>query len=139
MPKHRAPSVVVESGLTEDGWIPVDPLTLQTRHPGVYAVGDVTSAGTPKAGVFAEGQASIVAHAIIAQYHGREPERTYDGNGKCYLEFGGGRVARVDVTFTPGQTPRGTLEGPSPDLVAHKVDFGFSRIQRWFGNDWSVR
>ena len=40
-----------------DGWIPVDPLTLETRCPDVYAVGDVTSVGTPKAGVFAEGQA----------------------------------------------------------------------------------
>ena len=49
-----------------DGWIPVDPLTLETRFPGVYAVGDVTSVGTPKAGVFAEGQAKVVAAALIA-------------------------------------------------------------------------
>ena len=56
IPVHRAPEVVVESGLTVDGWIPVDPLTLETSFPGVYAVGDVTSVGTPKAGVFAEGR-----------------------------------------------------------------------------------
>lgn len=139
VPRHRAPDVVVWSGLTEKGWIPVDPLTLETRFEGVYAVGDVTSAGTPKAGVFAEGQAAVVAQAIVARHRGREPELTYDGNGKCYLEFGGGRVAHVDVTFTPGEPGSGTLEGPSSELLARKVEFGSSRIRRWFGKEWSVR
>jgi len=32
VPVHRAPAVVAESGLTVDGWIPVDPWTLQTRY-----------------------------------------------------------------------------------------------------------
>ena len=50
VPVHRAPSVVVEAGLTVDGWIPVDPKSLETAFPDVFAVGDVTSVGTPKAG-----------------------------------------------------------------------------------------
>ncbi len=57
VPKHRAPDVVIASGMTEDGYIPVDSATLATRYPGVYAVGDVATAGVPKAGVFAEGAA----------------------------------------------------------------------------------
>ena len=64
VPVHRAPAVVVESGMTVDGWIPVNPMTLETSFPDVYAVGDVTSVGTPKAGVFAEGQATVVASEI---------------------------------------------------------------------------
>jgi len=67
VPVHHAPAVVVESGMTVEGWIPVDPLTLETRFPDVYAVGDVTSVGTPKAGVFAEGQAAVVAAGISAR------------------------------------------------------------------------
>jgi sulfide:quinone oxidoreductase len=67
VPVHRAPSVVLHSHLAEDGWVPVDRLTLETRFPNVYAVGDVTSVGTPKAGVFAEGQATIVATRLFAQ------------------------------------------------------------------------
>ena len=51
VPKHRVPDVVSESGLAEDGWIPVDPDNLKTKFPGVYAVGDVTSVGTPKAAI----------------------------------------------------------------------------------------
>ncbi len=58
VPKHRAPEVVIDSGMTEDGYVPVDPATLETRFPGVYAVGDVATAGVPKAGVFAEGAAA---------------------------------------------------------------------------------
>src|SRR6266481_3612187 len=49
VPKHRAPDVVIESGMTVDGYVPVSSSTLETRFPGVYAVGDVTTAGVPKA------------------------------------------------------------------------------------------
>lgn len=136
IPVHRAPAVVEASGMTVDGWIPIDPLTLETSFPGVYAVGDVTSVGTPKAGVFAEGQALVVADAIAAQVRGATPSAQYDGHGMCYLEFGNDQVAKVDVTFVSGQPPSGTLDGPSTDYVADKVEFGTSRIQRWFDRPW---
>ncbi len=136
IPVHRAPAVVEASGMTVDGWIPIDPLTLETSFPGVYAVGDVTSVGTPKAGVFAEGQALVVANAIAAQVRGATPSAQYDGHGMCYLEFGKDQVAKVDVTFVSGQPPSGTLDGPSADYVADKVEFGTSRIQRWFDRPW---
>ncbi len=137
VPVHRAPRVVEESGLTAEGWIPVDPRTLETSFAGVYAVGDVTSVGTPKAGVFAEGQASVVAGRIIAEANGEDPPAPYDGHGTCYLEFGGDMVARVDVTFLSGQAPAGDLEGPSSELAADKAVFGTSRVERWFGRTWS--
>jgi sulfide:quinone oxidoreductase len=136
VPVHRAPAVVIESGMTVDGWIPVDPATLATRYPGVYAAGDVTSVGTPKAGVFAEGQASVVAAQIIAQRRGSGRPPGYDGRGICYLEVGRDLVAKVDVTFVPGQSPAGGLEGPSAGLAADKAAFGSERIRRWFGRDW---
>ncbi|MFN8156900.1 MAG: FAD-dependent oxidoreductase [Candidatus Nanopelagicales bacterium] len=138
VPVHRAPSVVVESGMTVDGWIPVDPLTLQTQFEDVYAVGDVTSVGTPKAGVFAEGQAVVVADAILARAREASPELTYDGHGICYMEFGQEQIGMVDVFFQAGVTPHGDLIGPSTDLMAEKAKFGTSRVARWFGNDWSA-
>lgn len=137
VPKHRAPAVVVDSGLTEEGWIPVDPQTLLTRFPDVYAVGDVTSVGTPKAGVFAEGQASVVAEQIVERAHGVQTSVAYDGRGICYMEFGGHRVAKVDVTFTPGRSPHGHLEGPSVELAGDKSTFGAERAARWFGREWT--
>jgi len=136
VPVHRAPEVVAQSGMTVDGWIPVDPMTLETQYPGVYAVGDVTSVGTPKAGVFAEGQAASAAGGISAFIRGVGESAHYDGRGICYLEFGRNQVAKVDVTFVSGQAPHGNLEGPSPALAADKAEFGSSRVQRWFDRTW---
>jgi sulfide:quinone oxidoreductase len=137
VPRHHAPAVVVEAGMTVDGWIAVDPLTLETAFPGVYAVGDVTSVGTPKAGVFAEGQAAVVAAQISASIRGVAPSMTYDGRGICYLDFGHDTIAKVDVTFLSGQKPAGVLEGPSIALAADKIAFGSERIRRWFHRAWT--
>ncbi len=133
IPVHRAPAVVADSGLTVDGWIPVDARTLETRSAGVYAVGDVTSVGTPKAGVFAERQGMVVANHLIARIRSGEAEG-YDGTGTCYIEFGDDQVARVDVDFygTPGR-PTGTFVAPSAEVFAEKATFGSSRRARWFG------
>ena len=118
-----------------DGWIPVDPLTLETAYQDVYAVGDVTSVGTPKAGVFSERQASVVADQLIARL-GRGSGAAYDGKGICYIEFGRDRVARVEVTFLAGQRPNGQFDEPSDLLLADKAEFGTSRVRRWFNRDW---
>jgi sulfide:quinone oxidoreductase len=137
VPVHRAPAVVEASGLAEDGWIPVDSRTLETSVADVYAIGDVTSVGTPKAGVFAEGQAAVVADAILARVRGGDPSH-YDGVGICYLEFGRDEVAKVQVTFVEGQAPFGSMVAASEQNAADKVEFGRTRIQRWFGRDWSI-
>ena len=137
VPLHRAPAVVLESGMAVDGWIPVNRFTLETEFPDVFAVGDVTSVGTPKAGVFAEGQAGVVAAQIIARVRGSESAETYDGRGICYLEFGHDMVAKVDVTFLAGQAPAGFLQGPSPELLADKTGFGADRVRCWFNRSWT--
>jgi len=133
IPKHVAPDVVLQSGLTIDGWIPVSRQNLMTSFENVYAIGDVTSVGTPKAGVFAEGAAKIAAASIIAIYKGKENEAAYTGAGSCYIEFGKGEVARVDVDFFSGPKPFGIHHDASEALVIDKEQFGSSRKARWFG------
>jgi sulfide:quinone oxidoreductase len=132
VPKHRAPDVVLASGLAEDGYVPVNPKTLETRFPGVYAVGDVATIGVPKAGVFSEGAARVVAASLIARLQAGDQPGAYDGLGSCYIEFGAGRVGRVDVDFLSGPKPTGTFHEPSTALVAEKQYFGSSRSARWF-------
>jgi sulfide:quinone oxidoreductase len=134
VPKHRAPDVVLESGLAEDGYVPVESRTLRTKVPDVYAVGDVATVGVPKAGVFAEGAARTVGRAIIAGVRGGEGPPPYEGKGGCYIEFGGGLVGRVDVDFLSGPSPTGTLAGPSLEIAVEKRVFGSTRRVRWFGN-----
>lgn len=133
VPKHRAPDVVLESGMAEEGYIPVESRTLKTRFPGVYAVGDVATVGVPKAGVFSEGAARVVAAEVLADLARGEQPAGYDGLGSCYIEFGAGRVGRVDVDFLSGPKPTGTFQAPSSALVAEKQDFGSTRRARWFG------
>jgi sulfide:quinone oxidoreductase len=133
VPKHRAPDVVIDSEMTEDGYIPVDSATLETRFPGVYAVGDVATAGVPKAGVFAEGAARVVAQTLIAKLRGGEPPERHLGRGTCYIEFGRGRVGSVDIDFLSGPERTGVFNPPSRELVASKERFGSSRRARWFG------
>jgi sulfide:quinone oxidoreductase len=132
VPRHRAPDVVLSSGMAVNGYVPVESRTLETRFPGVYAVGDVATVGVPKAGVFSEGAARVVAAEIVAQVEGGEAPQ-YDGLGSCYVEFGQGRIGRVDVDFLSGPTPTGTFQAPSAELVAEKQQFGASRRARWFG------
>lgn len=133
VPKHRAPDVVIASGMTEDGYIPVDSATLKTRFPGVYAVGDVATAGVPKAGVFAEGAARVVAQTLIAELCGGEPPERHLGRGTCYIEFGEGRIGSVDIDFLSGPEKTGTFKAPSAALMIEKERFGSSRRTRWFG------
>jgi sulfide:quinone oxidoreductase len=134
VPAIRAPKMLEDSGMTEDGYVPVKSKTLETRFPGVYAVGDCARQGTPKAGVFAEGAARAVAKALIARLRNEEVPVTHAGTGSCYIEFGAGRIGRVDVDFFSNPDhPIGTYYEPSVELRADKEHFGSSRRARWFG------
>ena len=134
VPAIRAPKILEASGMTEDGYVTVKPKTLETRFPDVYAVGDCARQGTPKAGVFAEGAARAVGATLIARLRNMEVPVTHKGTGSCYIEFGGGRIGRVDVDFFSNPDgPTGTYYEPSVALRADKEHFGSSRRARWFG------
>jgi sulfide:quinone oxidoreductase len=137
VPHHRAPDVVLESEISRDGWIPVNPLTMETAFDGVYAIGDVADVGTPRAGVFAEGHGKAAAVSIAAEIQGVPTEAKYDGQGFCYVEFGEKQVGMVHVTFS-GEEKSAKLVGPSEEYVPHKAKFGASRAQRWFGKEWNA-
>ena len=132
IPRHRAPQVVIDSGLTEDGWVPIDLLTMETAVPDVYAIGDVAKTGLPKAGSFAESQASAVASSILAKLGvGKASPNT--GTGSCLVEFGDGRIGWADLDFLTGPKLKSVYHAPSLAGRAHKEQFGATRAARWFG------
>jgi sulfide:quinone oxidoreductase len=133
VPVHRVPDVLVAAGLAEDGWVAVDPTTYATRFPGVWAIGDCTEAGIPKAGTFAESAARVVAAQIVRQVRG-EGELERGGRGLCYIEYGDGEVGRVDVDFFAPGGPTAPLLGPTRAYAAEKAEFGAVRRARWFGS-----
>ena len=134
IPVHRAPKVVEESALVEeDGWIAVDHRTFATKFENVYAVGDVTSAPVPRVGVIAEGEADTLADVLVHQVRGGDTPEPFKGIVKCYIEFGGPKVAQFEANFLSGPKPVGTFTGASEEIAALKVEFGASRRRRWFG------
>ena len=120
VPPHRAPAVVHAAGLCgESGWVPVDRATLETKFPGVYAIGDVTGIPLkigkplPKAGVFAHHGAEVVAHNIAAHIAGRGPARQFSGQGSCFIEIGDGRAGFGSGDFFAEPAPHMRLRPPS--------------------------
>jgi sulfide:quinone oxidoreductase len=132
---HRAPDVLAASGLTVNGWVPVDQDNLRTEFPGVYALGDVCTGprNVPKAGVFAESAALVVADDIAAAVSGAEPPEPFEGSGVCYAEFGAGLVSKVEVNFLKGEGPDARRYDPSREYALEKQQFGAVRRARWFG------
>jgi len=135
IPIHRAPAVLADTGLVEQNWVPVDQSNLRTHYPGVYALGDVCSGPrmVPKAGIFAEAAARVVAEDIAASITGSQPPAPYEGSGVCYAEFGGGLVSKVEVNFLRGDAPEARRNDPSLQFAAEKDEFGAVRRARWFG------
>ncbi len=130
VPPHRPPRVVRESALAgETGWVTVDRHSLETRFPGVYALGDVVSIPLelgkplPKAGVFAHGEAVVVARNVAAAIEGRAPAARFDGHGACFVEIGGGKAAFGGGDFYASPRPAVKLRPPSWRWHAGKVLF----------------
>jgi sulfide:quinone oxidoreductase len=139
VPPHRCPEVLVEAGLANSGgWVTVDPRTLRTGYPGVYAIGDCTviplthGYPLPKAGVFAEAEGEVVAHRITAELAGRQPQVSFDGEGACFVEVGGGQAATVRGAFLD-EPPRIEFVAPSAGQRLEKLAFEQERLKRWFG------
>jgi sulfide:quinone oxidoreductase len=132
IPRHRVPNVVESSGLAVDGWIPVDKTNLATRFENVYAIGDVTSVGVPKAGLFAESAGLVVAENIISRLREAGTPEKYAGAGACYIEFGEHRVGRVDVDFLTGPSVTAPFTEASAAGAEQKRKWAQSRRARWF-------
>lgn len=120
VPPHRAPAVAREAGLTnEAGWIPVDRHTLQTQFEGVFAIGDITSIPLkmgrplPKAGVFAHGQAEVVANNIAHAWTGRGKPQKFAGDGMCFIETGNARAGIGKGNFYAEPMPQVEIHGPN--------------------------
>ena len=132
VPKHQVPQPVLASGMAENGWVPINLRTLETRFPDVYAIGDGAATGLPKSGSFAESAARSVASSILARLEGGEATPN-PGTGSCFVEFGDGRLGWVDMDFLTGPKLTTIYHEPSVARRADKVQFGDRRRARWFG------
>lgn len=139
IPPHTAPALVKDAGLTSDsGWVPVDRHTMETKFPGVYAIGDVTGIPLavgmplPKAGVFAHREGEAVAQTIAAQINGKGQAGSFDGFGECFIEVGGGKAGFGRGNFYADPKPAVKLHQPTRYWHAGKVLFEKDWLRKWF-------
>ncbi len=140
VPPHRCPAVLVDAGLAPPGgWVSVDPATLETAYPGVFAIGDATvvplanGMALPKAGLFAEREGEAVAARIAAIFRGEAPTATFDGRGECFMELGNGEASTISGNFY-ADPPAVELSRPTIEQRAAKERFEMERLARWFGD-----
>ena len=139
VPHHRPSTAVTESALADDGgWVPVDPGTLATAHPGVFAIGDVTQIKLanglplPKAGIIAELEGTRVAAAIAAELRGEGAPAPFDGRGHCFIEMGRSSATLIEGEFYAEPEPSVQIREPSARNAEEKRRFETERLQRWF-------
>ena len=139
VPPHRAPKVVRDAGLTnESGWVAVDRHTLTTKHTQVYAIGDVVGIPLklgkplPKAGVFAHGEAEVVAKNITRAITGKGKPASFDGEGECFIETGDGKAGFGKGNFYAEPVPQVKIHSPSRRWHAAKILFEKDWLRRWF-------
>lgn len=139
VPPHRAPRVVRDAGLVdESGWVPVDRHTLQSRFDRVYAIGDVAGIPLklgkplPKAGVFAHGEAEVVAQNIARAITGKGKPAAFDGRGECFIETGDGKAGFGKGDFFAEPVPNVKLYKVSWRWHVGKVLFEKHWLWRWF-------
>jgi sulfide:quinone oxidoreductase len=131
IPRQRAPHVVRDAHLTdEDGWVAVDPVSLETGHANVFAIGDVTridlpeGGALPKTGSLARAQARAVARTIASRVLGRGPAGAFDGRGHLIIEVGAGAACAVTTNFyAPGRP----TEVRQASLVWHLAKVGLEK------------
>ncbi len=128
VPPIRPPRVLSGSGLVdESGWVRVDRQTMETRFPGVHALGDVTlipltmGKPLPRAGVFAHHQAEVVARNIARAFGGKGDEVRFDGHGACFIETGDGKAGYGAGDFYAEPRPAVTVRKPARLWHAGKV------------------
>lgn len=139
VPVHKAPAVIGAELAGPSGFIPVDPASLRSKFPRVYAVGDVAAVPlpngkvAPKAGVLAEAQGRAAASHLASELQSGTPAKAFDGHGTCFIELGGGQAMPAEGEFFATPQPRFTFQSASAQGLRDKERFEADRLNAWFG------
>jgi sulfide:quinone oxidoreductase len=138
VPGSMAPTVLRETDLVgPSGWIEPDTRSLRTRFDRVYAVGDCTlipnaTGQLPKAGVFAAAEGRVAARNVVADLVGGQ-EASFDGQGHCFLELPGRKVAFVEGNFLAEPAPDVHITDATEERYARKQAYERDLLDAWLG------
>lgn len=117
IPPHE-PAVALD----RPGWISVDTTTMQTRHPGIFAIGDITTVTSPsgrplpKAAIFARNGAKAAAENALHYLELTNNTGILSGEGYCYIDTGAHTSAQGKGDFFTLPHPAIHLTAPSNEL-----------------------
>lgn len=107
-PPMSSPRFIKESPLANnDGWVEVDPYTLQhKRYENVFSLGDAAALPTSKTGAAIRKQAPVVVENLFSLINGKPLTAKYNGYTSCPLVTGYGRLilAEFDYDKKPQET-----------------------------------
>lgn len=113
-----------EPAVALDGseWISVDATTMETKHSGIFAIGDTTAITSPsgrplpKAAIFAKNGAKAAAANALRHLGKTDTHTQLSGEGYCYIDTGNGESALGSGDFFTMPHPAIHLSQPSPKL-----------------------
>ncbi len=123
IPPHE-PAVTLDG----PGWISVDATTMQTRHPGIFAIGDTTTITSPsgrplpKAAIFAKNGAKAAALNALHYLGMTDSDTALSGQGYCYVDTGARYSSLGQGDFFTMPHPTIHLSPPSETLHHDKQD-----------------
>ncbi|MCM6762763.1 NAD(P)/FAD-dependent oxidoreductase [Rathayibacter sp. ZW T2_19] len=108
VPPQSAPPFLEGSGLTDGGFVEVDPLTLRhVRFPDVWSLGDAAATTNSKSGGALRPQAKTLAKNLVAARKGKPLPMTYNGYSVC--PFVVSRKTVVFAEFDDRYRPKPTI------------------------------
>lgn len=92
--------VKTSSLASKDGWVEVDPFTLQNPNfSNVFSLGDACSAPNSKTGAAVRRQMPVAAYNLMSVMQGMEPKKKYDGYGSCPLLTARGKCILAEFGY----------------------------------------
>lgn len=101
VPPQGPTAAVRASALADaDGWLDVDPETLQhRRYPNVFGMGDATSVPTSKTAAAVRAQLPVAVANLLAVIADRTPDMHYSGYASCPLITAYGKVVLAEFVY----------------------------------------
>ncbi|WP_136600701.1 NAD(P)/FAD-dependent oxidoreductase [Salinigranum halophilum] len=122
IPPHDGSDLVRDAGLGDDGWVDVDPNTLEARGADdVYALGDVADLPTSKAGSAAHYAAGALADRLASVARGERPTAEYDGKTVCFIESGTDEATYIAFDYDESPVPK------EPSKLIHWSKLGYNQ------------
>jgi len=121
IPPQSAARIAIDAGLTNaSGWVPVNPLTFESRQaPGIHVVGDANiGSPMPKSGYIANSTAKQAVASAVALLRGEAPPPSPIYFNTCYSHVGDEYGISVVGVFRPNPDGSGLIETPQSGGVS---------------------